>query len=253
MLEKIVKTKLEEIEHFKMPQEIEREQHYSLKNALLHPNQKIGLIAEIKKASPSKGMFKEDLNPVKMAASYVEGGADALSVLTERHYFKGDNENIRMIRSQVSLPILRKDFIIDRRQIEESSRIGADVILLIASILDPSQLEEFYFEAYEKKLEVIVEIHHESELEKIKSFTPEIIGINNRDLTTFKTDVSHTLSILPEIPKGSLVISESGIRSVNDINRLHRQKVNGVLVGETLMMTEDPAEAIHTLFGENGS
>ncbi len=251
MLEKIVKTKFEEMKHFEMPPKVLRDQHFSLKKALLNPNNKLGLIAEIKKASPSKGIFKADLDPKQMAADYLKGGADALSVLTDRQYFHGDNENIRMIREQVNVPILRKDFIIDRQQIEESSRIGADVILLIASVLEPSQLHEFYMEAYEKNLEVIVEIHHEAELDKLKSFTPEILGVNNRDLSTFKTDIQHTLNLIPNLPKGAVVISESGIRNSEDINRLHREKVNGVLVGETLMKNEEPAEAIQSLF--NGS
>lgn len=252
MLNQIVMTKKEEMKTFKMPDDMGHRVKYSLKKAMLNPTHTIGLIAELKKASPSKGIFKDIFHPKEIAGNYLEGGADALSILTDQTYFQGQLDFIRNVRGMVNRPILRKDFIIDRRQIEESDRIGADVILLIAAILEPSQLQEYYCEAYERGLEAIVEVHSEADLEKTSDFQPAIMGVNNRDLRTFKTDVNHTLSLLSSIPQNTVVISESGVRKKDDINRLAHFGVKGVLVGETLMLDKNPAQAIHHLFYGSG-
>jgi indole-3-glycerol phosphate synthase len=173
-------------------------------------------------------------------------------VLTDRSYFQGSHENLIKVKRQVNLPVLRKDFIIDRRQIEESRRIGADAILLIAAALEPSTLHSFYLEAKEMGLDALVEVHDEEELEEVLHvFQPEIIGINNRNLKTFETSLSVTKRILPNVPKGSLVISESGVLTPEDVQFLIDLNVNGALVGEALMRAETPALGIKQLFGEN--
>jgi indole-3-glycerol phosphate synthase len=252
MLDKILKTKAEELEHFKLPEPEEGLQAVSFFKALSKPNRALGLIAEVKKASPSKGVFKDTLDPVDVGRHYESGGADAISVLTDRSYFQGSHENLIKVKRHVALPVLRKDFIIDRRQIEESRRIGADAILLIAAALEPSKLHSFYHEVKELGLDALVEVHDEEELEGVlRVFQPEIIGINNRNLKTFETSLSVTKRILPNVPKGSLVISESGVLTPEDVQYLINLNVNGALVGEALMRAETPALGIKQLFGED--
>ncbi|HET6873069.1 MAG TPA: indole-3-glycerol phosphate synthase TrpC [Sporolactobacillaceae bacterium] len=252
MLDKILKTKKEELEHFNLPEPQEGLQAVSFFNALSNPHRALGLIAEVKKASPSKGVFKETLDPVEIGQHYETGGADAISVLTDRAYFQGSHENLIRVKRHVTLPVLRKDFIIDRRQIKESRHIGADALLLIAAALAPAQLHEFYLEAKELGLDALVEIHNEEELEGVLNvFQPDIIGINNRNLKTFETSLSVTQRILPGVPKGSLIISESGVLTPEDVQFLVNLKVNGALVGEALMRAATPALGIKQLFGED--
>ncbi len=249
MLDKIVATKQEEVNHIKISEKLEVPR-YSLFDSLNKPHRNLGLIAEVKKASPSKGIIKKDFDPINIAMQYEAGKADAISVLTDEQFFLGHQTYLSRIKQVVSLPILRKDFIIHPIQIEESLRIGADAILLIATILEKNQLHEFYLEAYEKGLECLVEVHSSADLEKVFStFTPQIVGVNNRDLQTFHTTINQTIKLTKELPKEQFVVSESGIRSKNDLDRLGGF-AKAILVGETFMRASTPIEGIQDLFGE---
>lgn len=255
ILDKIVKTKTEELAVFSMPEKNTNSAiHYSLKTALTHPNHKLGLIAEVKQASPSKGVFARRIVAEDVAEVYAHAGADAISVLTDHTYFHGSIEDLKAVKAKVQLPVLRKDFIIDERQIEEAARCGADAILLIAAALDPVKLHEFYLAAEERGMESLVEVHSMSELDPIlKIFTPEIIGINNRNLRTFETRLSVTKEVAAAVPKGAVMISESGVRKAQDICYLLRQGAHAALVGEALICSDSPEEKIRELFGEGVS
>ncbi|WP_096200930.1 indole-3-glycerol phosphate synthase TrpC [Bacillus sp. FJAT-45350] len=249
MLNKIIDTKLTEIEKIELPESIDVP-HFSFYDHLANPNRELGLIAEVKKASPSKGIIKEDFHPIQIAKSYELGGADAISVLTDEQYFQGHRDYVTVVKQEVELPVLRKDFIISEIQIEESVRIGADAILLIAGIFEAERLSYLYEMAYEKGLECLVEVHSEKELEEtLAVFTPKIIGVNNRNLKTFQTDLAQTEKMSRYIPEGSLFVSESGIHERRDIDRVIQAKGNAVLVGESLMRASSPEEGIVHLFG----
>jgi indole-3-glycerol phosphate synthase len=249
MLDKIVATKKIEVSQLLLADTIEVTK-FSLLQALQAPNRNLGLIAEVKKASPSKGVIKKDFNPLEIAKQYEAGGADALSVLTDEDFFQGHHTYLSTIKKSIKLPVLRKDFIIDSKQIEQSVRIGADAILLIATILEKNQLHEFYQEAYEKGLECLVEVHSMEDVEKVlATFKPRILGINNRNLKTFETNINQTLEISKQLPKDILIVSESGIKSESDIKVLEGH-ANAILVGETLMRAATPIVGIETLFGE---
>ncbi|GGH78962.1 indole-3-glycerol phosphate synthase [Pullulanibacillus pueri] len=250
MLETIIQSKKEEIKKTQFEAGRFEGLRYSLKKALLNPNQSVGLIAEVKQASPSKGVFTTAFDPEHIAKSYESAGADAISVLTDQKFFKGSISYLKLVKQAVHLPVLRKDFIIDERQIDESVAIGADAILLIAAALEPKKLHEFYLKAYEGGLECLVEVHNRQELEALlEEFHPEIIGINNRDLKTFYTTLDTTKEVLPFIPETSVSVSESGILAPEAIDTLKRLGVNGALVGEALMTAETPERGIHYLFG----
>lgn len=251
MLDKIIATKLDEIENIVLPEQVDVP-HYSLYEHLASPNRKLALIAEVKKASPSKGIIREDFHPVAIAKEYEASRADAISCLTDRTYFQGSAEYLTNIKKSVNIPVLRKDFIISEIQIDESVRIGADAILLIASVFEPGRIAEMYQYATEKGLECLVEVHSLEELEDVlKYFTPKIIGVNNRDLKTFQTSLSQTEFISKHIPEGSLFISESGIHTSLDVDRVYNAGAKGILVGESLMRAKTPTEGILQLFGEN--
>jgi len=207
----------------------------------------IALIAEIKKASPSKGIIREDFNPSKLAADYEKGGADCLSVLTDRKYFSGDNKNINLARSSCSIPVLRKDFIIDPIQVEETYRIGADAMLLIAAMLEQNQLNELYLQARELELDVLVETHNEKEMEMAINCGARMIGINNRNLNTFDVNLKTTDQLAQLAPENSLLVSESGIFSYDDILRVKNAGADAILVGESLMRQDDVATAVKNL------
>ena len=250
MLNTIIHTKKKELEQFAYPEQIGKTFKYSLKDALLSPHRDIGVIAEVKKASPSKGMFKEHIDPAYIAKRYEASGADAVSVLTDRVFFKGDREYVKTIKQAVKIPVLRKDFIIDERQIKESALIGADAILLIAAALSPKRLFALYNQAKEMGLECLVEVHNRDELERLLDvFQPDILGINNRNLETFKTTIDITMNLIPYMPEGCVIVSESGYREKSDIDRIRGNKVNGILVGEALMTARTPEEGFMTLFG----
>ncbi|OAZ59098.1 Indole-3-glycerol-phosphate synthase [Bacillus siamensis] len=250
MLDQIIQQKKEEIKSIVLPETCQIERR-SFKEALLNPNRFIGLIAEVKKASPSKGLIKEHFVPEEIAADYEAAKADALSVLTDTRFFQGRNHFLTDVKKSVSLPVLRKDFIIDSLQVEESYRLGADAILLIGEALEPSKLHELYLEARGKGMDVLVEVHDETVLERIlQVFQPDILGINNRDLKTFRTSVSQTEKIAQFVPDGCLLVSESGIGSLADLQFVNKHGAQAVLIGESLMREDSQQKAIRGLFGE---
>jgi len=199
----------------------------------------IKLIAEVKKASPSKGMLCPDFKPVELAQTYARHGAAAISVLTEEKHFMGSLQYLTAIREKVNIPLLRKDFIFDAYQVYESAANGADAILLITAILDKETLEELLEVAKSLKLGCLVEVHNEEETLKALLAGAEVIGINNRDLTTFKTDTNTTRRLRMLIPADDIVVSESGISNRDDIRKMKECKVNAVLVGEALVTAKD--------------
>jgi indole-3-glycerol phosphate synthase len=208
------------------------------------------LIAEVKRSSPSKGRIREDFDPVAIARLYAENGAAAVSVVTESRFFEGRASFLPAIRKSVAVPLLRKDFIIDPYQIYEARLLGADAVLLIARILEVPLLREFIGLSSDLGLSSLVEIHDEADLAKAVSAGAEVIGINNRDLSTFATDLGVSLRLAPLVPSAALVISESGIRSRGDIDRLRAAGIRGVLVGESLMREKDVARKLKELLGQ---
>ena len=216
----------------------------SLKNS---GNRRYTLITEIKKASPSKGIIREDFNPCELARSYEKGGASCLSVLTDTTYFKGSNDYIAQIKKIVSLPILRKDFIIDPLQVIESKNLGADCILIIVGMNSIEDNKKIEYMALDIGLECILEVHSLEELEATKHFSSNIIGINNRDLNTFVTDIETTIKLLPRVPKNKTIISESGLSKKSDLVRLANLGVSSFLVGESLMRQQDVEKATRSI------
>lgn len=250
ILDRILETKKEELDGFQMPEPMPRSEKYSLREALSRPHHALGLIAEVKQASPSKGLFREKMNVPAIAESYEHAGADAVSVLTDRTYFHGSAENLIKVRKSVRLPVLRKDFIIDERQIEEAFRIGADAVLLIAAALEPDLLYELYLAARERGLESLVEVHRIEEVEAVLSkFTPEIMGVNNRDLKTFETKLEVTAALQGTIPEDVVLVSESGVQSAADVMYLKNHGADAALVGEVLIRAHSPREKVRELFG----
>jgi len=193
------------------------------------------LIAEVKQASPSRGILCPNFNPAELATTYAQGGANAISVLTEASYFKGSIDHLAAIREVVKLPLLRKDFIFDSYQVYESRAYGADALLLIVATLSQEQLKELLSIGHSLGLKCLVEVHNKSELERALLSGAEIIGINNRDLSTFNVDINTTGQLRPLIPKQKIVVAESGIKSRKDIEKLMDWRVNAVLIGEALV------------------
>ena len=208
---------------------------------------KIKLIAEIKKASPSKGIIRKDFDPAKIAAIYEEKPVGALSVLTEEDFFQGHISYIKMVQDITSKPILRKDFIFDEYQIYESRVNHADAILLIAAALEKNQAQEYMHLANELGLHVLFEVHDEDDLEKALSIDADIIGINNRNLKTLKIDLSATFRLKKEIPKDKIVVSESGIRTRDDVIKLQNAGIDAMLIGTSLMEAADIGKKIDEL------
>ncbi|MAI42558.1 MAG: indole-3-glycerol phosphate synthase TrpC [Candidatus Azotimanducaceae bacterium] len=259
ILKRIVAQKWNEIEYKKTLKSSLEMQTSSLErtdsprgfvNAIRHDVQlrRLGVIAEIKRASPSKGVIRRDLNPSQIAKSYQLGGASCLSVLTDEVFFRGSNQNLTEARDGCELPVLRKDFIVDPYQIYEAATIGADCILLIASILNLDELKQMSELARSIGLDTLVEVHSQVELDAVLSFNPPLIGINNRDLHTFDVSINVTLDLLESIPEGTLIISESGIKNRNDVLRLTEAGVDGFLVGEAFMRHDDPGQKLEELF-----
>ena len=207
------------------------------------------IIAEIKKASPSKGVIRENCDPGKMAAVFESAGAAAISVLTESTFFKGNIYHLTLVRRQVSIPILCKDFIIDPYQIYEAALLGADAVLLIASLLSQQQLEEFLYIAKELHMGALVEVHNEDDLEKALLTPALVIGINNRNLDTFATDINTTLQLIAAVPEGIVVVSESGIKIREHIKVLKKAGAHVFLIGESLMKEYDPGKKLRELRG----
>ncbi len=243
ILDKIVEHKKKEVKKLK-------KKRRSLKESL--ESDQISLLAEIKKASPSKGLIQPKFNPAAQLQAYEEAGAAGISILTDQKFFQGSNQILQQLRELTELPILRKEFIIDPIQIYESFFIGADVVLLIAAILSDEQLQKFLALARELKLEAIVEVHSLEELKRVLKTEAEIIGINNRDLNDFSVDLKTTAELTAELERlgqrdSHYLIAESGIKNREDIDFLKENGVDGVLIGETLMRAESPAAKIKGL------
>jgi indole-3-glycerol phosphate synthase len=209
----------------------------------------IAVIAEVKKASPSAGLIRADFDPVKIARAYAENGAACISVLTDEKFFQGRLEYLTSIRAAVDVPLLRKDFLIDRYQVLEARVAGADCILLIAECLDDCRLRDLYFHAAELGMESLIEIHDAQNLERVLKLEPALVGINNRDLRTFRTDLEHTISLRGRVPEGCLLVSESGINTRDDVARLEQAGVRAILVGETLMRSADVGARLREIIG----
>ena len=209
----------------------------------------LALIAEVKKASPSKGVIRADFDLVAIALAYERHGADCLSVLTDVPYFQGHLSYLARVRASVAIPILRKDFLIDEYQVVEARMAGADAILLIAEILDDPQLSALLARARSLGMSALVELYEESNLDRVLGAGADLVGINNRDLTRFETDLEHTFRLRPRVPEGVLLVSESGIRGRADVERLEAAGVDAILVGESLMRSPDIGRAVDALLG----
>ena len=209
------------------------------------------LVAEIKKASPSQGVLRQPFKPIEIAKVYEEGGAAALSILTEGQFFLGSLEHVSQIHSAVRLPLLRKDFLIDEYQIYEARAAEADAVLLIVKLLDDYQLKDYLDISDGLDMSCLVEVHTEEEVERALKSSARLIGINNRDLRTFKTDLETTFTLAKRILHDRIVVSESGISDRQDINRLAEANLDAVLIGETFMKSPDIRDKIQELFGES--
>jgi indole-3-glycerol phosphate synthase len=206
------------------------------------------VIAEVKKASPSKGIIRVDFDPVSIAQSYEKGGATCLSVLTEQDFFLGADEYLKMARAATRLPVLRKDFVMDPYQVYESFMLGADCILLIVAALEQAKMEELHGIARELGLDVLVEVHNEEELDRGLLIDNPMIGINNRDLHTFDTTLETTFGLLDKIPDNRIIVTESGILTTDDVAAMRGHDVNTFLVGETFMRADEPGMKLLEMF-----
>lgn len=207
------------------------------------------VIAELKRRSPSRGEIRPDFDPVRCAREYAEGGAAALSVLTDERYFGGRLEFLPAVRAAVELPLLRKDFLVDAYQVDEALAAGADAVLLIVAALDAAQLRDLHAYARRRGLDVLVEVHDERELEAALAVGTDLLGVNNRDLRRFVTDLAVTERLAPRVPPGVLLVAESGIAAAADVERLARAGARAFLVGESLMSQPQPGAALRRLRG----
>jgi indole-3-glycerol phosphate synthase len=210
---------------------------------------KAAVIAEIKKASPSKGVMREDFNPAEIAKSYQQGGASCLSVLTDIDFFQGSDEYLIAARNACDLPVIRKDFIIAPYQVYEARAMGADCILLIVAVLDNQTLNQLYSLAKALEMDVLIEVHNEEELLRSLPLGATLVGINNRNLRTFETSLHSTIDLLSQIPDDRIVVTESGIHYADDVALMRENKVNAFLVGEAFMRADDPGAELKKLFG----
>ncbi len=252
-LEEILQTKRQEIEQLR-PRAAELDRQAQARNdfrdfraTLQLTDEKLAIIAEIKKASPSAGVISESFDPVAIAKNYERAGANAISVLTDSKFFQGSLEHLRNVRNAVSLPLLRKDFIWDRAQIAESAANGADAILLIVAALTQDQLVRLLKSAKEFRLDALVEVHSLDELQRALEAGAEIVGINNRNLSTFDVDLAVTEKLCREVPDEIVLVSESGIRTPQDVARLRACGVDAILVGEALMRGEISIEQLRAV------
>lgn len=258
MLRKIVETKRLEVERLKattsLPRLLEQAKEASAPRgfirSLVTSSRPVSVIAEVKKASPSKGLIRPEFDPVAIAQAYAAAEVEAISVLTDETYFQGSLTYLQQIRQTVDQPLLRKDFLIDEWQIAEARAYGADCVLLIAAILEPARLQALYQAAESLGLDVLIEVHQEEELDSVLSCVkPKLLGINNRDLRTFHTDLRTTAKLISEIPKEIAVVSESGISSTKDIDFLQTVGARCVLVGEHFMRQSNIGQAVLDLVG----
>lgn len=211
----------------------------------------INIIAEVKRASPSAGLIRQDFDPASIATSYAEGGAACISVLTDEPFFQGSLSYLKEVRKAVDLPLLRKDFIVDRYQLLQARRAGADCVLLIAECLSASELKELHEQAAELGMQTLIELFEASNLDAVLQTGTRLVGINNRDLRTFHTTLDHTLNLCPSIPDDRLIVGESGIRQHSDLIRLAEGGVKAVLVGESLMRQDNITSAVKNLLGRS--
>ncbi|WP_455197363.1 indole-3-glycerol phosphate synthase TrpC [Kaarinaea lacus] len=209
---------------------------------------KPAVIAEIKKASPSKGVIRENFDPVSIAKSYAKGGATCLSILTDVDFFQGADAYLQRAREACGLPVIRKDFIIDPYQVYEARTIGADCILLIVAALNNDQLQQLSSLAHELNMDVLVEVHDEAELQRALSLNTKLVGINNRNLRTFEVSLQTTIDLLPQIPTDRIVVTESAIHTPQDVALMRQHNVNAFLVGEAFMRADDPGARLAELF-----
>jgi indole-3-glycerol phosphate synthase len=219
----------------------------------LAANGPVKLIAEIKKASPSKGVIRADFRPLEIAEIYAQNGASCLSVLTDETFFQGHLQILADVRQQVAIPVLRKDFILDPYQVYEARCAGADAVLLIAECLDDVQLRQLYETISSLDMTALIEFHDPCHLDRLLDLGAPLIGINNRDLKTFVTDLGLTLRLRPQIPAERVVVGESGIRTADDVGKLRDAGVQAMLVGETLMAAPDIGQAVRSLLGSGKS
>mgnify|MGYP000585448005 FL=1 len=206
------------------------------------------VIAEVKKASPSKGVLREEFIPADIAQSYAEFGAACLSVLTDKQFFQGNNDYLKQARASCDLPVLRKDFMVDAYQVYEARAIGADCILLIAACLDDAKMADLEAVARSLDMAVLVEVHDRAELERALKLKTRLVGINNRNLRTFEVSLQTTLDMMADVPADRLLVTESGILSRADVQRMREAQVNAFLVGEAFMRAPEPGEALAALF-----
>ncbi len=211
-------------------------------------NNQAAVIAEIKKASPSKGVMRENFDPAQIAASYQKGGAACLSILTDQLYFQGHNDYLKTARKISGLPVIRKDFIIDPYQVYQARAIGADCILLIVSALEQQPLADLAALAHELSMDVLVEVHDANELQRALQLPCPLVGINNRNLRTFEVSLKTTIDLLPEIPNDKIVVTESAIHTKQDVQLMRSHQVNSFLVGETFMRAPEPGDMLRELF-----
>lgn len=218
-------------------------------NAALRAGDTIALIAEVKKASPSKGVFLEDFEPVKIAQQYNDHGAAAISVLTDKHFFQGHLDYLKQIHASVDLPLLRKEFVLDTYQIYEARLAGASAVLLIAACLDDALLSDLYACVVDCGMQALVEVHTAGELERVLRLSPQIIGINNRNLHTFTVDLETTVQLAAQCPSDVTLVGESGIYTTQDVEKLGRAGVHAILVGESLILADNRPVKIKMLSG----
>jgi indole-3-glycerol phosphate synthase len=255
ILERIVETKRQEVEGLedRLPElraAVERADPPRDFFGALSGGESVAVIAEIKRRSPGAGPIRPDLDPLQLAPMYERGGASALSVLTDRDYFGGSVDDLITARGLVSVPVLRKDFIIDESQIYEARAAGADAILLIARILDDTRLRSLRLLAEELGMTALVEAHDDEEVDRAVASGAALLGVNNRNLKTFETRLDVTLGLLERIPPDVVMVSESGIRTREDVRMLGERGVHAVLVGESLLRQDDPGEGVSALAGE---
>ena len=249
-LAEIIETKRQEVEallpragHIRAAA-LQRDEFRGFRSALDRGPDRLGVIAEIKKASPSAGVIDPNFDPIRQARRYLDGGASCLSILTDEPYFQGSLSYLSKISEFSDAPLLRKDFTIHPVQIHEAVVAGADAILLIVAALDDEQLKSLYQEARTFQLDVLVEVHDLPEMERALEIEADLIGINNRNLKTFTTDLGTTGKLADEVPDGTLLVSESGLKSLDDCQQVLDAGANAVLIGETLMRAHDPASEI---------
>ncbi len=255
ILEEIIETKREEVVRRKRVRsiaEVERAAASSppvrgFAESLTGVGDRPRVIAEVKKASPSKGVIREDFDPVAIARAYQEGGAAAISVLTDERYFQGSLEFLGAIRADVSVPLLRKDFVVDPYQVYEARAAGADAILLILAALDDDSLGALGEVATSLDMDVLWEVHDVQEARRVWRCSPRVVGINNRDLRTFDVSLETTRTAISALPEGSLVVSESGFSERSELDRMREWGVDAFLIGESLMRAEDPGAALREL------